>query len=330
MVIYEENKVNGKHGLVKYFGLDANRINYTKGLNTGSKYIATDTGLTYIFQAYYKRKDLREIVGGEWFLSTGGNTPSLTDLERYQITEVPHPDVDNGMFIYYGIDALKESKIEDGIVSGSEYVATDTGVTYVIQVAKDEKGKVIKAQSQWHIKPNVNAGGGASGSSDIQNFYYDSVNKCVRIVTSSGGFSADIPEELNDADLINKITLDATNGILLYDGNPISGFAQAQMNLLNKLGENASGELMFDGKEVNVMTPVEKENLDKIVDTVIITEDAVTGDVTDELGELVLEAKKDAIGNVEGLLVNGMDVLIQEPSAPDTSLDDEYGNLNWD
>lgn len=172
-------------------------------------------------------------------------------------------------------------------------------------------------------------GGGASGSFDIQNFYYDSVNKCVRIVTSSGSFSANIPEELNDADLINKITLDATHGTLLYDGNPISGFTQAQMNLLNKLGENASGELMFDGKEVNVMTPVEKENLDKIVNNVIVTEDPTTGDVTVELGELILEAKKDAIGNVEGLLVNGMDVLIQETSAPDTSLDDEYGNLNW-
>ena len=172
--------------------------------------------------------------------------------------------------------------------------------------------------------------GGGSGSSDIQNFYYDSVNKCVKIVTSSGSFSANIPEELNDADLINKITLDETNGILLYDGNPISGFTQAQMNLLNKLGENTSGELMFDGKEVNVMTPVEKENLDKIVNNIIVNEDQATGDVTVELGELILEAKKDVTGNVEGLLVNGMDVLIQETSAPDTSLDEEYGNLNWD
>ena len=78
------------------------------------------------------------------------------------------------------------------------------------------------------------------------------------------------------------------------------------------------------------MTPVEKESLDKIVNNVIVNEDPATGDVTVELGELILEAKKDVTGNVEGLLVNGMDVLIQEPSAPDTSLDEEYGNLNWD
>ena len=101
------------------------------------------------------------------------------------------------------------------------------------------------------------------------------------------------------------------------------------MNLLNKLGENANGELMFDGKEVNVMTPVEKESLDKIVDNVIITEDPTTGEVTVELGEIILEAKKDATGNVEGLLVNGMDVLIQEPSVPDTSVEDEMSNLGW-
>ena len=101
------------------------------------------------------------------------------------------------------------------------------------------------------------------------------------------------------------------------------------MNLLNKLGENASGELLFDGKEVNVMTPVEKESLDKIVNNVIVNEDPATGEVTVELGELVLEAKKDAIGNVEGLLVNGMDVLIQEPSVPDTSIEDLENSLGW-
>ena len=78
------------------------------------------------------------------------------------------------------------------------------------------------------------------------------------------------------------------------------------------------------------MTPVEKESLDKIVKIVVVTEDPTTGDATVELGELILEAKKDTTGNVEGLLVNGMDVLIQEPSAPDTSLDEEYGNLGWD
>ena len=60
-----------------------------------------------------------------------------------------------------------------------------------------------------------------------------------------------------------------------------------------------------------------------------MNEDPTTGEVTVELGEIILEAKKDAIGNVEGLLVNGMDVLIQETSAPDTSLDDALDNMGW-
>ena len=326
MVSYEQNIVKEKYGLVKYYGLDSARATLNAGLETGSKYIATDTGLTYIFQAYYKSKTNKTIVGGEWFLLTGGNTPSLTDLERYQMKSIPNSEIDDGMYTFYCVDGMKDTVIKDGVVSGSEYVATDTGVTYIIQVAKDEKGKVLKNESSWYVKPTASAGG---GNSDIQNFFYDSVGKCVRLVAGGNSFSADIPEELNDADLINKITLDATNGTLLYDGNPISGFTQTQMNLLNKLGENANGELMFDGKEVNVMTPVEKENLDKIVNNVIVNEDQATGDVTVELGELILEAKKDATGNVEGLLVNGMDVLIQEPSVPDTSLDDALDNMDW-
>ena len=327
MVSYEQNTVKEKYGLVKYYGLDSARATLNAGLETGSKYIATDTGLTYIFQAYYKSKTNKTIVGGEWFLATGGNTPSLTDLERYQMKSIPNSEIDDGMYTFYCVDGMKETVIKNGVVSGSEYVATDTGVTYIIQVAKDEKGNVLKNESNWYVKPTVSAGGG--GNSDIQSFFYDSVGKCVRLVAGGNSFSADIPEELNDADLINKITLDATHGTLLYDGNPISGFTQAQMNLLNKLGENANGELMFDGKEVNVMTPVEKESLDKIVNNVIVNEDQATGDVTVELGELVLEAKKDATGNVEGLLVNGMDVLIQEPSAPDTSLNDALDNMDW-
>ena len=327
MVSYEQNIIKEKYGLVKYYGLDSARATLNAGLETGSKYIATDTGLTYIFQAYYKSKTNKTIVGGEWFLSTGGNTPSLTDLERYQMKSIPNSEIDDGMYTFYCVDGMKETVIKNGVVSGSEYVATDTGVTYIIQVAKDEKGNVLKNESNWYVKPTVSAGGG--GNSDIQSFFYDSVGKCVKLVAGGNAFSADIPEELNDADLINKITLDATHGTLLYDGNPISGFTQAQMNLLNKLGENANGELMFDGKEVNVMTPVEKESLDKIVNNVIVNEDPATGEVTVELGELVLEAKKDVTGNVEGLLVNGMDVLIQEPSAPDTSLDDALDGMDW-
>ena len=62
MVSYEQNIVKEKYGLVKYYGLDSARATLNAGLETGSKYIATDTGLTYIFQAYYKSKTNKTIV----------------------------------------------------------------------------------------------------------------------------------------------------------------------------------------------------------------------------------------------------------------------------
>ena len=57
-----QNIVKEKYGLVKYYGLDSARATLNAGLETGSKYIATDTGLTYIFQAYYKSKTNKTIV----------------------------------------------------------------------------------------------------------------------------------------------------------------------------------------------------------------------------------------------------------------------------
>lgn len=89
--------------------------------------------------------------------------------------------------------------------------------------------------------------------SGIKKIEVDSTNTSKLIFTLADGndtqFRVTIPNSVNNPALLNRLGVDA-DGFLLFDGQRVADFTPDQVELLNKFGTNADGELQWDGRDI--------------------------------------------------------------------------------
>ena len=132
---------------------------------------------------------------------------------------------------------------------------------------------------------------------------------------SSTTLTVNLPNPINDPNLINKITLDTTTNKLLFDGNPICkcDFTDDQLALLKKFTVNATdGSLYYNGTPVAMLTQDERDASSDLSNNFVFnkdtsgnllsvevngavisqTTDPVTGDTAVKIGDVIVSGKE--------------------------------------
>ena len=138
-----------------------------------------------------------------------------------------------------------------------------------------------------------------------------------------------IPNPINDPDLINKITLDTTTNELLFDGVKICKwkFTDVQYDILNKFTVGANGELLYNNTPISGLTQDERDTINNIVNNISFKKDPVTGDVESvEIAGAVIEQTKDAGGNTTCVKVGDIVVSGSETTTTTNSYTDANSN----
>ena len=138
-----------------------------------------------------------------------------------------------------------------------------------------------------------------------------------------------IPNPINDPDLINKITLDTTTNELLFDGVKICKwkFTDAQYDILNKFTVGANGELLYNNTPISGLTQDERDTINSIVNNISFTKDPTTGDVESvEIAGAVIKPTKDTAGNTTCVKIGDVIVSGSETTTTTNSYTDANGN----
>ena len=138
-----------------------------------------------------------------------------------------------------------------------------------------------------------------------------------------------IPNPINDPDLINKITLDTTTNELLFDGVKICKwkFTDAQYDILNKFTVGSNGELLYNNTPISGLTQAERDTINSIVNNISFTKDPTTGDVKSvEIAGAVIKPTKDSAGNTTSVKIGDVIVSGSETTTTTNSYTDANGN----
>lgn len=168
-------------------------------------------------------------------------------------------------------------------------------------------------------------------ASGIKSISVGSDNKSLVFVCndpSSTTLTVNLPNPINDPNLINKITLDTTTNKLLFDGNPICkcDFTDDQLALLKKFTVNATdGSLYYNGSPVAMLTQDERDAISDLSNNFVFNKDAignllsvevngavisqttnpVTGDTTIKIGDIIVSGKETVTTSSTTTDVNG-------------------------
>ena len=145
---------------------------------------------------------------------------------------------------------------------------------------------------------------------------------------SSTTLTVNLPNPINDPNLINKITLDTTTNKLLFDGNPICkcDFTADQLALLKKFTVGADGSLFYNGSPLAMLTQQERDAITDITTNIKFNKNA-SGDVESVLiGGAVIKETTDPVTGDTAVKIGDVIVSGQETTTTTNTYNDANGN----
>ena len=146
---------------------------------------------------------------------------------------------------------------------------------------------------------------------------------------SSTTLTVNLPNPINDPNLINKITLDSTTNELMYDGVKICkcDFTADQLALLKKFTTSSTdGSLLFNNDPIAMLTQAERDTITDIATNIKFNKDA-SGDVESVLiGGAVIKETTDPVTGDTAVKIGDVIVSGQETTTSTSATTDSNGN----
>ena len=145
---------------------------------------------------------------------------------------------------------------------------------------------------------------------------------------ASTQITVNLPNPINDPNLINKITLDSTTNELMYDGVKICkcNFTADQLALLKKFTVSpADGSLIYDGTPLAMLTQQERDAITDITTNIKFNKDAGGNVESVKIGGATIKQTTSASGDV-AVKVGDVIVSGQETTTTTNTYNDANGN----